>query len=97
MSLLQDVQYKIKDTSAGIFVFSLKLLSGMFFGVTLAIIGREIANYGVLSYWFVIVLTTAVFLKLSKKWGARGVIIFNLVCFLVGMLLRMYILVSPGE
>lgn len=97
MSLMQDVQYKIKSSSSSLFVFTLKFFTGLFIGTVLAIIGHELMSYGSIAYWFVIILTTAVFLKISKAWGAWGVVIFNLVCLLVGMLLRMYILISPGE
>jgi hypothetical protein len=97
MSLLDDVQYKIKSGSSSFIVFSLKFFSGLFLGAVLAIIGDELMRFGSLAYWFVIVVTTAVFLKVSKPWGPWGVVIFNLVCLLVGMLLRMYILISPGE
>ncbi|MGE3975011.1 MAG: hypothetical protein AB7F59_10855 [Bdellovibrionales bacterium] len=97
MSIIQDMQYKIKSSSSNLFVFSLKFFSGLFLGTVFAIIGHELMNYGSMAYWFVIVLTMAVFLRISKPWGAWGVVIFNLVCLLVGMLLRMYILISPGE
>ncbi len=97
MSLIQDVQYRIKTTSSGVFVFSLRLFSGLFLGLAFTIIGHEILQYGQFLYWFIIVLTTAVFLKISKPWGPWGIVIFNLVCLLVGMLLRMYILIAPGD
>jgi hypothetical protein len=97
MSLIENMQYKIKTTSSSFFVFTLRLFTGMFLGLSLTIIGHEILEYGEFLYWFVLILTTGVFLRISKSWGPGAILIFNLVCILIGTLLRMYILIAPGE
>jgi len=96
MSLIDNVQEKIKTGSSSLGLLIFKSLTGLFLGVTLAIIGHELSGYGTISYWFVVAVTTAVFMKISKPWSVTSVVIFNLVCFLVGLVLRMYILIAPG-
>lgn len=96
MSLMEGMQDRIKTGSGSALVFLLKLVSGLFLGLTITLIGQEIFAYGNLAFWFVMLLVTAVFLKIAKPWGAWPVLIFDLICFLVGLLLKLYIQVSPG-
>ena len=95
--LIQNVQVKIKKSSQGLFLFSIKMLSGLMLGLTLAIAGEEVVGYGTFSFWFVTVLFTAVFLRISRPWSFGALMIYNLVCLLMGLLLRMYVLVAPGS
>jgi hypothetical protein len=47
-----------------------------------------------LVFAFVIVVTTAAFMRIAKNWGLTATLIFDLICVLVGMLLRLYIMVA---
>ena len=93
---MYNVQTKLKTSSTNLVLYFFKVLTGLFLGVTFAIVGQTIIGYGDWSFWFTLVMVTAVFLRISKEWGAWGVVIFNLIVFLVGLLLRLYIQVAPG-
>lgn len=73
-----------------------KLASGLILGLTFALIGQEVFNYGPILFWFVILSVTAAFYKISRSWGSIGLLIFNLLCILAALLIRMYIVVAPG-
>lgn len=93
---ISNVNDKIKTTSSTAALFGLRALSGLFVGLTLALIGEEAIGYGVFSFVLVIVAVTATILRVSKKWGWIHLLIFNLICVLLGLCLRMYILIAPG-
>lgn len=94
--MLEDLQYKLKASSTSLALFFFRLVTGLWVGLTLALIGQEIMSYGDFAFIFAIVVLTAAFLKMSKPWQWVGVGVFNLICILIGLLLRMYILVAPG-
>lgn len=93
VSLMQD---KVKATSQGVVLFAIKLISGMIIGLTFALIGQQMIGYGQLGFVFSIVVFTLIFMYKARRWGYGPTLIFNLVCILVGLLLRMYILIAPG-
>lgn len=74
-----------------------RLVSGIVLGLTFALIGDQILDYGTLAFLFVIVAVSTAFMKISRGWRVVGVLVFDLVCVLVGMLLRLYILIAPGQ
>lgn len=84
-----------KNATSSLLLFLLKLISGLVLGLTLGLIIREILQNGFLTLLFVLLTTTVVFMKLSSNWSYGQVFIFDLVCILVGMLLRVYIVVAP--
>lgn len=89
------VQDGAKNATNSLLLFLLKLISGLMLGLTLGLIVREILQNGFLTLLFVLLATTVVFMKVSSKWSFGQVFIFDLVCILVGMLLRVYIVVAP--
>jgi hypothetical protein len=93
---IENMQYALKKNSQNIGLFIVRLLSGLALGVTLTLIGQQILGYGQLLFWFVIVLTTTVFLKMTKGWRWVGVIVLDFILILIGLLLKMYILIAPG-
>lgn len=102
MSLSESVQgagRRMKEgfKSTTIFVINLLLrsLSGFFLGLTLALIGQQIMNYETLGLIMILLATLVVFMKISAKWSIIHVLIFDLVCILVGQILKMYILLAP--
>lgn len=94
--LVGSVQEKIKGSSSSLLLFFIKLVSGSLVGLTFALIGEEMIDYGTLSFVFVFVLFTGVVMKLAKKWSYVGIFVFDLICVLVALLLRMYILMAPN-
>lgn len=95
--MLENIQYRLKTSSSGLALFFFKLISGLALGLTVALIGQVLINYGNFSFIFVIVATTAAFIRVAKRWQFVGVAVFDLICVLLGLLLRMYILVAPGS
>ncbi|MCB0355945.1 MAG: hypothetical protein KDD40_03000 [Bdellovibrionales bacterium] len=94
--IMENIQNKIKNSSNGFLLFSFKLISGLTLGLTLALIGQEIFAYSSFLFVFVIVVVTGLFLRKARKWGWVAVMVFDLICALVALLLRMYILIAPG-
>lgn len=94
--LIGHVNDRLKTGSSTAALFGFRLLSGLFVGLTLALIGEEIIGYGAISFVLVILTMAGAVLRVSKKWGWLGLLIFNLICVLIGLVLRMYILIAPG-
>lgn len=94
--MIEELQYRLKTSSTNLVLFFFKLISGLGLGLTMALIGQEIIHYGNFALFFVIMATTGAFFRVSKSWQFVGVAVFDLICILIGLLLRMYILVAPG-
>lgn len=92
---IENMQHTLKKNSQNIGIFILRLISGMVVGLTLTLIAQEMIGYGQLLFWFIIILTTAVFLKTTKGWKLSGVVALDFVFLLIGLLLKMYILIAP--
>jgi hypothetical protein len=98
--LVGRMQDNFKKTSSDLFLFALKFLSGGVLGLTFALIMQEVLgkaeDENLLAFFFVIIVTTGAFIRISKSWGLTATLIVNLVLVLIGMILRMYIMVAPG-
>ena len=90
------MQNNLKKSSGSIFNFLFRILTGGMIGLTFALIGQEMAQYGNFLFVFVMMMTTSVFMVVSRSWSTMVVFIFNLFCILTGLLLRMYALMAPG-
>ncbi|MCC7405132.1 MAG: hypothetical protein IT288_12105 [Bdellovibrionales bacterium] len=95
--MVEALQERFRNTSYSFALGAFRLLSGAMLGLTFALIGDELLEYGMLSFLLVLVATTAAFMRISRGWRPVGVMIFDLVCVLIGMLLRLYILIAPGN
>lgn len=98
--LVDKMQYRLKKSSGDIFNFMVKLTTGLVLGLTLALIIHEMIGKkdgeGMLSFTFIIAVTTMGFLRVAKKWSIVSVLVFDLVCILIGIILKFYIMVAPG-
>ncbi len=99
--MVGKMQARLKQSSGDIFTFLLKAVSGLVLALTFALIIHEVLGKrdgeGLMSFVFLIVVFTSVFLRLAKKWSLITVLVFDLVCILVGIILRLYIMVAPGS
>ena len=99
--LVGRMQSQLKKTSSDVVLFTLKLISGSILGLTFALVMQEILgkveNENLLAFFFVIVVTAGLFLRIAKSWGLTAILIFDLICVLLGMVLRLYIMVAPGN
>lgn len=94
--LLEELQYRLKTSSSSVVLFFFKLVSGLALGLTIALIFEQIMGYGTLAFVFVLAATAGAFMKVAKRLQFVGVAVFDLICVLIGLLLRMYILIAPG-
>lgn len=94
------MQMQIKKSSSDVATWAVKIASGAFLALTLALIIQEIMGktdgQAPVSFIFMIVAFTAIFLRIAKNWNLVAVLIFDLVCVLVGMVLCLYIMVAPN-
>lgn len=95
-NLISNVQDRFKTSTGAMALLAVRLLTGFFIGLTLSLIGQEIIQYGWFSFVLVILVVTGLILKISKSWTWTHLLIFNLICVLIGLVLRMYILVAPN-
>jgi hypothetical protein len=78
------------------FLLSCKILSGLILGLTFALAGQEVFQYGPILFWFVILTVASAFYRITKMWGGIGLLIFDLLCILAALLIRMYVVIAPG-
>jgi hypothetical protein len=95
-AIINNLQTRIKGSTSGILVFVFKLFSGLVLGYTVALVVEQIFGTGTVWFTFVVVTYTMAFMAITKKWSGFSILILDLVCVLVGMLLRMYVMMAPG-
>jgi hypothetical protein len=93
--LSTNMQEGVKNSSVSLMNISLRLLTGVFLGLTMALIGQELVGYGSLALLFAMVVVVGLVFKTTSGWNIPKILIFDLILVLVAMLLRMYILVAP--
>ena len=93
--LASSAQEGVKSSTISLFHILLRLVTGLVLGLTLALIGQELMGYGTFALLFVTVVVVAALMKILANWSIGHILIFDLICVLVVMLLRMYILVAP--
>ncbi|MBK7961473.1 MAG: hypothetical protein IPK04_09905 [Bdellovibrionales bacterium] len=91
----QDVKEGIKSTSVFLVALVIRVLTGFFLGLTLGLIGQEVLDYSSFGLIAMILVTLGVFFKISAKWSIAQLLIFDLICVLVGQILRMYVTLAP--
>lgn len=94
------MQMQFKKSSTDLATWVVKFISGSFLALTLSLIVQEIMGkpegQAPVSFIFTIVAFTAIFLRIAKKWNLFAVLVFDLVCILIGMVLCLYIMVAPN-
>ena len=93
--LASSAQEGVKSSTISLFHILLRLVTGLVLGLTLALIGQELMGYGTFALLFVMVVVVAALMKILANWSIGQILIFDLICVLVVMLLRMYILIAP--
>lgn len=94
---IEDMQFRFKNSSTSIALVLAKLFVGFVLGLTFSIIGQQIFQYGDFSFIIVIAVTMTLFFRLSRQWRFMPLMVFSLICVLIGLLLRMYIMIAPGS
>lgn len=84
-----------KNASLSLLQIFLRVTTGFFLGLTLALIFQELLGFGTFSLIFFVVVTMALVFRTLSAWSIGKILILDLFLVLVAMLLRMYILVAP--
>jgi len=95
-NIISNVQDRLKTSTNALALLGFKLLTGLFVGLTLALIGQEVIQYELISFVLVVLVVTGALVRIAKSWSWTHIFIFNLICVLIGLLCRMYILIAPG-
>lgn len=74
----------------------LRIISGFFFGYVLALIFQELFHLGTFMLVFLTIFFLSLIYTLLSRLSLFQIIIFDVICVLVGALLRMYILIAPN-
>ncbi|WP_295900339.1 hypothetical protein [uncultured Bdellovibrio sp.] len=93
--LASSAQEGVKSSTLSFFHFTLRFVTGILLGLVLGLIGQELVGYGTFALLFVMVVVLGIVMKVLSNWSMGQILIFDLICVLVAMLLRMYILVAP--
>ncbi len=91
----QQMQDNVRVTVTGIFGWFLKILSAAALAFTITIIAQEVLKFALLAFLFVMIVITGTIVRLIQKWTILNVLAFDLLCVLVGLGLKMYILLAP--
>lgn len=94
-NLSQQMQEGFRITLTNLFGWTLKLGSGFIIGLTFALIGQEAFQYQNLVFLMVLFLVMGLVVRWIGKWTLLNVIVFDLICVLVGLSLKMYIMLAP--
>lgn len=73
----------------------LRLLTGFFVGVVLALIIQEFTKSGTLILVFLTLLFMFILYRLLRSLSIWQIIVFDIFCILVANTLRMYIMMAP--
>lgn len=95
-NMIGNAQERLKTSTNALALVTIRVLTGLFLGLTFALIGDQIIDYGWFSFMLVIAVTTGTIFKVTRSWAWIHILIFNLICILTGLILRMYILIAPG-
>lgn len=94
-NLSNDLQMGAKKATHSLSHILLRLVSGFFIGLVLSFIVQELTQSGTLMLLFLTVVFTAAIFKALAKLNLIQILIFDLICVLIGTVLRMYILIAP--
>lgn len=90
-----SVQNTAKITASNLISFSVKFVSSIVISFVVALVLQTLVGFGQLSFLLSLVLATSLLMRLMWKWSVGVTLVFDLICVLVALLLRMYILVAP--
>lgn len=93
--LAGNVQQGVKNTSVSLLAITLRILTGLILGLTFALIGQEVFKYTTFMFVFMMVVVAGLIFRTSRSWSVGAILIFDLICVLVALLLRAYILIAP--
>lgn len=93
--ITENVQDGVRSGVLQMIHMLLRLLTGFFVGLTLALIAQTLIGFGNFSLLFLVVLNVGLFARLLANWSIPQILVFDFICVLVAMLFRLYILHAP--
>ncbi|MFN7729043.1 MAG: hypothetical protein ACK5P7_07800 [Bdellovibrio sp.] len=93
--LASDLQDGVKNTSTSLLGLTIKVVTAFFIGLTMALITQELIQFGTFAFVFMMLVVMALTYKLIAKWSLGATLVFDLVCVLMALVLRMYIMLAP--
>ncbi len=93
---MNQIQDRVRSSTSQLLLMVVKILTAALLGLTLALIFQELIGFGIFSFILIILVVAFALLRIMKPWTWGRVLIFDLICVLVALLLRMYILIAPG-
>lgn len=90
-----SMQSGVKNTGISLFSVLFKLISSLFFTFTVTLIAQEMIGFSTLGFVFMSFVLTSAMMRLFWTWSIGQVLIFDLICILSGLLMRLYIQVAP--
>jgi F0F1-type ATP synthase assembly protein I len=94
-NMASSMQQTAKNTTVTFVQQILRLVSGFFIGLVLAIIIQELLQGKLLMLVFLTILFMMIVFKLLVRLQIMHILIFDLICVLIATLLRMYIMIAP--
>ncbi len=90
-----STQQSAKSATVSLTQRLLRLLSGFFVGLVLALIVQEFTKSNTLMLLFCLSLFTFIIYKLLRPLTILQIVIFDVICVLIANSLRMYIAMAP--
>jgi hypothetical protein len=94
--VIQTLNEGAKKSATHISVFILKVASAFMVALTVTLIFQEMIGFSTFSFVLICMTFLLGLIKMMNPWGISAVLVFDLICILTALLLRMYILVAPG-
>lgn len=94
-NMTTNLQQGAKNTTVSLSHKILRLVSGFFAGLVLALIIQEMMQSGTLMLLFFTTLFTALIYLFLGRFSILQILIFDLICVLIVSLMRLYIMVAP--
>lgn len=94
-NLSSNMQHGAKNASVTYAQRLLRLVSGFFVGMVLALIIQQFMQSSTLMLVFFTTLFTAVIYRLLRPLTVLQIFVFDIICVLIATSLRMYIMLAP--
>ncbi|MBY0314084.1 MAG: hypothetical protein K2Q26_01105 [Bdellovibrionales bacterium] len=87
----ERIKFSLKESLLEFLIFLVRLASGVFLGLTLAVTSEAIWHTGILVFMFIVVVTMGVIARITRYWGLLTSVILLLSLVLIGVLFKLYI------
>ena len=94
-NVASSMQQGTKNLSISVAQRALRLFTGFFIGMVLALVIQEFTQSGLLMLVFFTTLFMVIVYKLLRAMSMFQIFIFNVICILIATALRMYIMIAP--